>query len=152
MMHRFEPYHIMMPDAQHRAWLNAVHPWLNAIRHQYVAQYSASRINMAVHYMQLCINMAQCSASCIKMAQFGSVICIVHLYGSVLCIMHQNCGSILCTPWLNAVPPWLIHWCASDISSIYSSILCIRHQCGCALYFNIVRCYASKATSGISMV
>ena len=46
------------------------------------------------------------------------IICIMHPYGSVLCIMHQNYGSILCTPSLNAVHPWLIDVHQASIVSI----------------------------------
>ena len=97
-------------------WFNAVHPCLNAIRNQYGCA--------------LCNNMAQCCTSWVKMAQFGSISCIMHPYGSVssascIKIMAQSCalhGSIQC---------------------IHSSLMCIRHQCGCASCISMARCSAS---------
>ena len=108
-------------------WLSAVHPWLNAIRHQYLGQCCASGINMAVHYAHIWLNavavhhalkwlnLAQYFPSCIHMALY---------YASCSKIMapmaHDQCSSSTAD------------WCASGINSICSSMLCIRHQCGCA--------------------
>ena len=82
-------------------WLNAVHPWPNAIRHQYVAQ---------------------CCASGIKMAQFGSIVCIMHQYGQY-CASYIKIMAESCAPWLNSVHPWLnaVHQASIWLSTVHQA-------------------------------
>ena len=96
----------------HGSVINAVHPWLNAISHQYVAKCCASGINMAVHHAIIWLNAVHHAS--IILAQFASMICIMHQYGSVLC------ASMLC-----------IHGSLMCIRDQYGSMPCTRHQCGC---------------------
>ena len=97
-------------------WLNVVHPWLNAIRHQYVAQCCTSGINMALHHAL--INMAQCCASYINITQsqhHGSLMYIRHQYGSMLCIRcHCGCASCInimarcCASYAHQASVWFL--------------------------------------------
>ena len=87
------------------AVLALLQAWLNAIRHQYVAQCCAPRLN-AVHW-QL-IDMHQASIWLNAVHQASMWLCIMHQYGSMLYIL----GSIIC------------------IRHQYGLILCIRHQYG----------------------
>ena len=71
-----------------------------------------------------------------------------------------------CAPWLNAVHPWLIdvHQASVWLNAVhqasiwhnavhhginYSSMLCVRHQCGCASCINNAVYHATVKTFGL---
>ena len=102
-------------------WLNAVHPWLNGIRHQYVAKCCASCINNII------------------MTQFGSMICLMHQYGSVLCTMAQCYPSTahLCASGL-------MQCCASGVSMAQCCASGVKYIAQChASSINVGAHYAS---------
>ena len=73
-------------------------------------------------------SMAQICASCINMAQFCSITCIIHQnYGPILCTLAQCCESMA--------------QCYQ--ASICGSLLCNKHQYGCASCNNMPQCCAS---------
>ena len=125
-------------------WLNAVHPWFNAIRLQYVAQCSASGINTYgsislsdLHHPSIWLstilwfNFPQWFASCINTAQYYT--------------MAQCCEST--TQWcasginmaqchasgINMAWCWCIRSSKMCIRHQYCLMLCIRHQNGSIL-------------------
>ena len=91
------------------AVLALLQAWLNAIRHQYVAQCCAPRLN-AVHWQLIDIDRWMLNAVHWQM-------CIRHQYGSMLCI---NVAVYHASIWLDAV----------HLRHQYGFILCIRHQYG----------------------
>ena len=81
---------------------------------------------------------------------FASVICIMHQYGSVLCTMTQ-CSASMAHWYASGTSVWpnaacvsginMAQCCALGIKYNYSSMLCIRHQCGFTSYINMAQCW-----------
>ena len=89
-----------------------MHPWLSAIRHQYVAQYCPSGINMAVQHALIWLNAVHHASKWLstvhhRTMHHGSMpavhtllcMCIRRQYGSMLCIRHQYIHC--CAPGIN---------------------------------------------------